>query len=151
MSECIAGMKEGFRILSEGNAILPLRSRISVQKQEGISLFMPAYLPETDSESLVIKIVSVFNKNPEQNLPLIHAAVLVLDEETGQVAALIEGASLTAIRTGAASGAATDLLARKDAEILAVFGAGVQAATQLEAVCEIRDIKEVRRANASIH
>jgi alanine dehydrogenase len=57
---------------------------------------------------------------------------------------LLEGATLTAIRTGAGSGAATDLLARPEAEVVAILGSGVQARTQLEAVCTVRSIKEVR-------
>ncbi len=80
----------------------------------------------------------------QKGLPVIHALVTVLDAETGMPIALLEGGTLTAIRTGAASGAATDILARKDAEIVAIFGSGVQARTQLEAVCTVRQIKEVR-------
>ena len=56
----------------------------------------------------------------------------------------MEGAALTAIRTGAGSGAATDILARADARIVAIIGSGVQARTQLEAVCTVRPITEVR-------
>jgi ornithine cyclodeaminase len=55
----------------------------------------------------------------------------------------MEGRTLTAIRTGAGAGAATDILARSDAEVVAIFGSGVQARTQLEAVCTVRPIREV--------
>jgi len=144
MMECIDGMKQGFKAVSDGSAIIPLRSNIPVDKHQGISLFMPAYIAESDNASLAVKIVSVFNQNPAKGLPLIHAAVLVLDDETGQIKALIEGGSLTAIRTGAASGAATDLLANRQAKVLALFGAGIQAATQMEAVCSVRNIQEIR-------
>ncbi len=144
MRECIAAMKKAFIALSAGEADLPLRSRLSIPQHEGTSLFMPAYLASEEGASLAVKIVSVFNRNPVKGLPLIHAAVLVLNEETGQVEALIEGGSLTAIRTGAGSGAATDQLARADAKRLAIIGAGVQAATQTEAVCAVREIEEVR-------
>ena len=71
------------------------------------------------------------------------AAVLVLDAANGRPQALWEGGTLTAIRTGAASGAATDLLARPDSRVAAIFGAGVQARTQLEAVCTVRAIETV--------
>jgi ornithine cyclodeaminase len=70
--------------------------------------------------------------------------VLALDAYTGQPLALMDGTSLTALRTGAASGLATDLLARPDSSILAVIGAGVQARTQIEAVCAVRPISEIR-------
>jgi ornithine cyclodeaminase len=69
---------------------------------------------------------------------------MVLDSVTGRPQALLEGGTLTAIRTGAASGAATDVLARQDAVSVAIMGSGVQARTQLEAVCTVRDIHEVR-------
>jgi ornithine cyclodeaminase len=70
--------------------------------------------------------------------------VLALDSETGQPTALLEGGSITAIRTGAGSGAATDVLARPEARVAAILGSGVQARTQLEAVCTVRPIEEVR-------
>jgi ornithine cyclodeaminase len=69
--------------------------------------------------------------------------VIVVDSETGQPVALLEGGSLTALRTGAASGAATDILARSDSRTLALFGSGAQARTQLEAVCAVRPIEQV--------
>ena len=142
MAEAIEGMKEAYSQLSAGKAIVPLRSRIDVPDTQGISLVMPAFLGA--SRDLAVKIVSVFPKNPQQNKPVISATVLVLDAETGQPLCVMEGGSLTAIRTGAASGAATDLLARKDVETAAIFGTGVQARTQLEAICTVRSLKEIR-------
>jgi ornithine cyclodeaminase len=97
-----------------------------------------------ESRDLTVKAVAVFPHNPERGLPTIHALVIVFNAQTGAPAALIEGATLTALRTGAASGAATDLLARSDSTILAVFGSGAQARTQIEAVCAVRPIAEVR-------
>jgi ornithine cyclodeaminase len=102
---------------------------------------MPAHLQETDA--LAIKIVSVFPENLSRGLSTIHAIVIALDAKTGQPIALLEGASLTAIRTGAASGAATELLAREESRKVAIFGSGVQARTQLEAVCTVRPIDQV--------
>jgi ornithine cyclodeaminase len=106
-----------------------------------MSIFMPAFVNDEAGQALAVKIVSLFSKNPGRGLPLIQAAVLVLNAETGAVEAVLEGATLTAIRTGAGCGAATDVLARKDAKTVAIFGAGVQARTQLEAVCAVRDIE----------
>jgi ornithine cyclodeaminase len=103
---------------------------------------MSAYLPEP--EALAVKVVSVFPENAQLSLPTIHALVIALDAKTGKPLALIDGESLTAIRTGAVSGAATDLLARQDAKIVTIFGSGVQARTQLEAVCTVRAVQEVR-------
>lgn len=142
MAEAIEGMKVAFAQLSQKKAVVPLRARVGVAPVEGVSLFMPAYL--AGSDDLAVKVVSVFPKNPERGEPIIYASVLVLDSETGRPLSFMEGGVLTAIRTGAGAGAATDLLANPTAEIVTIIGSGVQARTQLEAVCTVRKIKEVR-------
>jgi ornithine cyclodeaminase len=141
MAEAIGAVKEAYAQLSAGQAVVPLRTPVEVEQREAVTLFMPAYLARSDA--LGAKIVSVFPGNPAQGLPLIHAVVLVVDAETGRPTALMDGTYLTALRTGAASGAATDLLARPDARVAAIFGAGAQARTQLEAVCTVRAIDKV--------
>jgi len=141
MKECIELMKAAFAQLSSGQAHVPLRSQLPVTAHEGVTIFMPAYLAQ--SGDLGAKIVSVFPRNLKANLPTIHAVVFVIDSRTGIPVALMDGTYLTALRTGAASGAATDLLARKDARVLVLFGAGTQARTQLEAVCTVRPITQV--------
>jgi len=140
MRQAIEAMKRAFAQLSTGQANVPLRVPLQVPRHNGVTLFMPAYLAADDQ--MAIKIVSVFNDNPAQGLPLIHALVVVVDATTGTPAAVMDGTYLTALRTGAASGAATDLLARPDASTAAVFGAGAQGRTQLEAVCAVRSIRE---------
>lgn len=141
MSETIAAMKTAFAAFSSGKAEVPLRNRLLIPPHEAVSLIMPAYLQEQDSEALAVKIVSVYPHNAAAGLPLIHAAVLVLEADTGRPIALLEGGELTASRTGAASGAATDILARKDSQVGAIFGAGVQGRAQLEAICTVRPIQ----------
>lgn len=127
MDETIAAMKQAFAALSDGRAQVPLRTKVEVPAHAGESLFMPAFVDDAEGEALAVKVVAVFTRNAEQGLPTLHAAVLVLEASTGRPTALLEGGTLTAIRTGAASGAATDLLARPDSEVAAIFGAGVQA------------------------
>jgi ornithine cyclodeaminase len=141
MQEAIEGMKEAFAQLSAGMASVPLRSRIDIEKHAASTLFMPAHLIESDE--LAVKIVSVFPRNSEKSLPTIHAIVIAVDASTGQPTAILEGGRITAIRTGAGSGAATDMLARSDAKTVAIYGSGVQARTQLEAVCAVREIEAV--------
>jgi alanine dehydrogenase len=141
MAVAVEAMKAAFAQLSAGSAQFPLRSRLEVDSHQGVTLIMPAYLSE--SEDLAIKVVSVFPGNIAISEPTIYAAVLALDPATGRPLALMEGGTLTAIRTGAASGAATDLLARQDAKIVGLFGSGVQARTQLKAVCTVRQIEQV--------
>jgi ornithine cyclodeaminase len=139
MRDAIDAVKRAFIELSTGSANVPLRIALPQAKHDGVTLFMPGYL--SDSESLAVKVVSVHNRNAERNLPLIHAIVVVIDPATGQPVAAMEGGYLTALRTGAASGAATDLLARSDAAVAAVFGAGVQARTQILALAAVRQIE----------
>ena len=141
MRACIAAMKQAYQALSTGQAQVPLRSRLASPGHDGLSLFMPARVDAHEAEALAVKVVTLFNQNPGRGLPFIHAAVLVMNPETGKIDALLEGSSLTAIRTGAGCGAATDLLARQDATTAAIFGAGVQARTQLEALCSVRQIE----------
>jgi len=141
MSQAISAMKRAYAALSAGQAEVPLRSRLPVPPHEAVSLFMPVFLEDEQGQALCVKVVSLFPHNDRRGLPLIQAAVLVLDPETGQPVALLEGSALTAIRTGAASGAATDLLARPDSRVAAIFGAGVQGGAQLEAVCAVRPIE----------
>ncbi|NKQ34162.1 MAG: ornithine cyclodeaminase family protein [Chloroflexi bacterium] len=142
MAEVIAVMKAAFAQLSTGQAVTPLRARLDVAPHEGVTLAMPAYL--SGSEALAVKVVSVFPQNVARDEPTIYGLVMVLEAGSGRPLAILEGGALTAIRTGAASGAATDLLTRPDAAIVAILGSGVQARTQLEAVCTVRDIREVR-------
>jgi len=140
MAHAIEIVKDAFAQLSAGQAEVPVRAHIDVPRHEGIALFMPAYLKKTDQ--LGMKIVSVFPRNLEAGIPTIHALVTLVDSSTGRPTAILDGTYLTALRTGAASGAATDVLARPGARVAAVFGAGVQGRTQLEAVCEAREIAE---------
>ena len=140
MAEAIEGMKRAYSRLSSGRVEMPLRSRVHVPEQEGVLLTMPAALPD-DSE-MAVKLVTVFGKNPARGFPLIHAAVLVLDTENGQIKALMDGEVLTAVRTGAGVGAATELLATTDAVSVAIIGSGKQACSQLDAVCTVRSIRQ---------
>lgn len=141
MAQAIDIVKEAFAQLSTGKAVVPLRTQLPVARHAGVTLFMPAYLSQSDD--LGIKIVSVFPANRERGMPTIFAVVVVVEAETGRPLAMMDGTYLTALRTGAASGVATDLLARQDARVAAIFGAGTQARTQLLAICEVRDIETV--------
>jgi ornithine cyclodeaminase/alanine dehydrogenase-like protein (mu-crystallin family) len=142
MGEAIAGMREAFEQLSLGTVTLPPRMRLDARAEHGVALFMPCHSHARKMFSL--KLVTVFDDNPQRGLPLIHATVILNDGVTGAPLAVMDGASLTALRTGAASGLATDLLARPDSAVAAVIGCGVQARTQLEAVCCVRPIRRAR-------
>ncbi len=140
MPDAIDAMATAFRQLATGSASVPLRTPLPLTAHNGDSLFMPVY--SADSSLFGLKVVSLLNDNPARQLPFIQATVLLFDAETGRALALMDGEVLTALRTGAGSGLATRFLARKDATVAAVFGAGTQAETQLEAVCCERNIQK---------
>ncbi len=141
MVTAINAVQDAYEQLSAGHVELPLRTAVPVRERAGTTLFMPAYLEQSDA--LGVKIVSVFPRNRNRGLPTIHALVVVVDAETGQPSAIVDGTYLTALRTGAASGVATRLLARADARVAAIFGAGVQGHSQLEAVSAVRRLERV--------
>ena len=147
MPDAIELMKMAFTELSAGRTVSPLRTVISLADREGDALFMPAYVPALDA--LGLKTVSVFRRNPERGLPVIHAIVGLVDPETGQPLAIMDGTYLTALRTGAVSGAAADLLARADSHVLTAIGAGAQGVTQIAAVCAVRPIERVIAVDVS--
>ena len=140
MKDAIEADKKAFQLVVEGKCDAPLRTNIQAPKHEGCFLFMPAYVEEMDTASL--KIINIFPHNIDNGIPSSPAQVLLIDGKTGIVIAVLNGTYVTQLRTGAASGAAFDVLARKDARIGALIGTGGQAATQLEAMLAARDIKE---------
>jgi len=142
MKDAVAAMRDAFRQLSASQAVMPPRTHIETAEPPGEALFMPSYIPGV--RRMGVKIVTLFGGNAAQGLPRIQGLMVVLDAATGSPLAVMDGTSLTAIRTGAASGVATDLLARPDAAVAAVFGAGPQARTQLAGVCAVRPIRRAR-------
>ena len=138
MKDCMEVVEKAFAEMSNGTAIMPLRTPIT--PPDGLSLYMPAYLKELGA--LACKIVAVYKNNPKKyNLPVTVGKVLLQDPNTGDVLCIMDGGYLTAVRTGAASGVATKYLARKaSGQVAGIFGAGVQAKTQLWAVAEARKL-----------
>lgn len=141
MSNAIELVKSALRSLSLGEALAPLRTVLDVQPGTASALFMPAYVPSV--EALGLKVVSVFRENPARGLPTITSVVMILDPSTGVPLATMDGGYLTALRTGAGSGVATDLLARADSSCLVVIGAGAQALTQAAAVDAVRSLDRI--------
>jgi Predicted ornithine cyclodeaminase, mu-crystallin homolog len=142
MKDAIQADKDALKLYSQGKSNVPLRYNIDVPEHEGQSLYMPGYV--ADANALGIKIVSVFPKNIEKGLTSVPATMVLVNSETGEVCSLIDGTYLTRLRTGAVSGAATDILARKDSRVFALFGTGGQAESQLEAVLSVRSIELVK-------
>jgi len=141
MNEAIEAMKTAFVQLSNGEALIPTRLSTDVPDKNAISLVMPAY--SLDSPYYTVKVVSVNYSNPQKGLPLLHSSVQVFDASKGNIVATLDGESVTAIRTGAVSGLATGMLAKKDAKVGAVFGTGVQAKSQVEAILAVKNLEKI--------
>jgi alanine dehydrogenase len=128
--------------LSGGRVSMPPRIAAIVTERDALLAAMPAYLPS--SGALATKLVSLFPRNTDR--PTHQAVIVVFDADNGSPLALMDGEAITAARTAAGSALATDLLARKDAQVLAVIGTGVQARAHLRAVPRVREFREVRLA-----
>lgn len=139
MKDAIEADKQALKIYTQGDSEVPLRINFDMQK--GQSLFMPAHIKAKDIVG--IKIVSVFPDNPKLGKPSVSAQVMMLDPLTGEVCAILDGTFVTQLRTGAVQGAATDLLARKNARRAVLIGTGGQAVSQLEAMLTVRDLTDI--------
>ena len=141
MHDAVELMKVAFRELSAGRALSPVRQQVPIGDSNSLLLSMPGYV--ASEQAAGIKIVTFFGGHAGTDIPVIHALVYMIDAETGQPLGILEGSYVTALRTGAVSGAATDLLARPDSSTLAVIGTGVQGVTQAAAVCCVRPITKI--------
>ena len=142
MPAVIDAVAGGFRQLAAGAVTMPQRLATHIEPHNGLHLAMPAFVAGAPG-ALTIKIVTVYGDNPTRHHePTIQGVVLVHDPQTGRPLALMDAEHLTAMRTGAASGVATQHLARPDAATVTIFGAGAQAGPQLEAVCAVRPIHQ---------
>ena len=151
MAECIGLMREALGTFARGDAVLPLRSVIRLPDGSGKLGLMPGYLGEPQSFGL--KVVSVMPGNHGTAYDSHQGVVMLFGVTRGEPLAILEGGEITAIRTAAASAAATDALARADAGDLALIGSGAQARTHLAAMRAVRTLRRVRvwsrsRANA---
>jgi ornithine cyclodeaminase len=141
MPEAIEAMREAYSAVSGDRAVLPLRTHLALPGGLGATLTMPAAM--SGPVRIGTKLLTLFPNNPARGLPFIQGLVVMFDGETGRPAGLLEGTALTALRTGAASGLATSVLANAGAARVGIIGCGTQARTQLEAVCCVREVEQV--------
>jgi ornithine cyclodeaminase len=142
MGKCIELMAAALETLSRGDAVNPLRNGIRLPNDLGILGMMPGFMAEP--QVLGLKVVAVFPGNHGTKYDSHQGVVVLFDTTHGMPIAILDASEITAIRTAAATGVATRLLAREDASDLAIVGSGVQARTHLEAMCVVRDITRVR-------
>src|ERR1700681_1942726 len=130
-------------VFSSGITSVPPRAGARVGDR-GILGAMPGYVPGI---ALEVKLVSVFPANHARGLPSHQGLIAIFDESDGAPLAVMDGTYITAMRTGVTAAVAAGLLARKDASVLAILGAGVQGGSHLETFARIRDFKEIRVAS----
>jgi ornithine cyclodeaminase len=139
IDDMLDAVEAAYRDVAAGRDHSPIRSRVAMD--EGDLLLMPGVREGGAGSS--VKLVTVMPGNAGRGLPTVQAVVVWFDAKTGRPVALIDGATLTAMRTGAASGVATRLLARPDARTLAMIGAGGQAEWQVRAILAARSMERV--------
>jgi alanine dehydrogenase len=137
MEELVPVMANALRDLSAGNVVQPLRQVLPISEHQGFFGVMPAY-----GGALGAKLVTFFPNN--EGLPTHHAVIVLFRPETGEPLVTMDGRLITEMRTAAVSAVATELLARRDAGVLAILGSGVQARSHLEALRIVRRFREVR-------
>jgi alanine dehydrogenase len=141
LDQLVDALADAHRDLSAGEASMPPRIAAMVQERQGLLGVMPAYLP---SAGLACKLVTLFPQNTDRHTH--QAVIVVFDPENGTPLALMDGTYITATRTAAGSALATRLLAREDAEVLALLGTGVQAHSHARALPRVREFSEIRIA-----
>lgn len=139
-----ARLCDAFALLSSGQADVP--PRIAARAPDGLLAAMPGYVP---GMGLVVKAVSVFAGNHGTDVPSHQGLIVVCDEANGTPVAIMDGASVTAIRTAASAAVAADVLARPEATVLAIIGGGVQGHSHLSAFADLRPWSSVRVASRS--
>ena len=141
MGAALEVVEDGFKLEAEGRAIMPPKLYLSIPSGQGDFRAMPAYISGTAG----VKWVSVYPNNHRRNLPTVLATIILCDSDTGYPLAIMDGTYITQIRTGAAGGIAVKYLARRDSSVIGMIGAGMQAETQLLAICEVLPkIEEVK-------
>jgi ornithine cyclodeaminase len=142
MDEAIGVMREALLMLDAGDVVMPLRTMLAVPGGDRVMGLMPSYVGGL--EAVGVKVVAAFPENFGTEYDTHQGVVLFFDTQRGMLRAIVDATSITAIRTAAVSGVATDLLARPDAGDLAIIGAGTQAHTHLQAMNAVRRLRRVR-------
>ncbi|MEM8863856.1 MAG: ornithine cyclodeaminase family protein, partial [Chloroflexota bacterium] len=143
MDECITALENAFVTLAKGDALQPLRWPMFLPDRSGLLGMMPGYVGG-DINMLGIKTVSVMPGNHGTDYDSHQGTIMLFEKAHGVLKAIVDATEVTSIRTAAASGVATKLLAREDACDLAIIGSGVQARSHLTAMLAVRSIKRVR-------
>lgn len=142
MDRAIDVMRQALTILAGGDVVMPVRSTIVMPGGESVMAMLPSYVGGLGVVG--VKVITAFPANFGTEWDTHQGVVLMFDTEHGLLRAIVDATAITAIRTAAVSGLVTDLLARPDAENLAIIGAGTQAHTHLQAMLAVRPVRQVR-------
>ncbi|MEH7223314.1 NAD(P)-binding domain-containing protein [Bacillus sp. JJ1566] len=145
MSDAIKDLEEALTAFEEGKVLNPHRTVLGFPEREASALYMPSAMESVGKSA--VKVVTIFPQNPSVGKKTTQGVILLSDTDNGEHLACINASYLTRLRTGAVSGIATKHLAKKDASTVAVIGTGAMAEEQLEAVLEVREIKEIMLYN----
>ena len=135
----IPAMKQALIAFSAGQVVQPVRQTLTVEEEGGFFLLMPAI-----SEAMGVKLVTFYPRNADKDLHTHHAMIMLFERATGVPLAVMDGGSITEMRTAAVSAVATDLLAAPEARVLAILGSGVQARSHVAALRQVRELDEIR-------
>jgi ornithine cyclodeaminase/alanine dehydrogenase-like protein (mu-crystallin family) len=146
--ECARAVRDALVALETGRAQQPLRTVLRPEGAAGLVALMPSYASGAgrDEAAYGLKAICITPANPAAGLDTHQGVVLLSSGRTGEPLALLNASAVTEIRTAAVSVIATELLARKDADVLAVIGAGVQARAHILALDQARPLREIRLA-----
>ena len=142
MQDVLQQVEQAFAERGLGRSEMPAKTYLHFPQHEGVLLVMPGSLPLM--EQAAVKLISVHTRNPvEHGLPTLLSTIVLVSPDTGEPVCIMDGSYVTGMRTGAASGVATNLLARKDSRVLGIIGAGFEGSFQLDAVRNVLSLEEV--------
>ncbi|MFT4415551.1 ornithine cyclodeaminase family protein [Fredinandcohnia humi] len=141
MKDAIPDLERALIYYTEGKVLNPHRTVLDFPEKSASALYMPSAMEPVGKAA--VKVVTIFPNNPKIGKKTTQGIIILSDTDTGEHVACINASYLTRLRTGAVSGIATKYLARKDASSVAVIGTGAMSGEQLQAVLEVRNVKEI--------
>jgi ornithine cyclodeaminase/alanine dehydrogenase-like protein (mu-crystallin family) len=147
--ECTDAMRTALIARANGEVFQPLRTVLKPDRADGLMVLMPSFQAGTEA-GYGLKAICVTPGNPGRGLDSHQGIVLLSSSQTGEPLAVLNASALTEIRTAAVSAVATDVLASRDADVLAIIGTGVQARAHLRAIASTRPLAQIRVAGRTL-
>ncbi|MDP4734148.1 MAG: hypothetical protein NWS28_09130, partial [Limnohabitans sp.] len=140
--ELLQGVREALVALTLGQVVQPLRMVMPIGEasNDGLLFLKPAQL----GDALSTKLITLVPGNAQKGLPTLLSTIVLMDPATGQTLAVMEGNTITAMRTAAASAVAADALVPRTAQVVAMLGSGVLARSHAQMLRAVREVSEIR-------